>query len=83
MGFRSSEWGEAVNAFVVLNRGTDCAAEALIQFCKETLASYKAPKAVEFLSAPPRTSLGKIDRGQLEKIIRANVTLHAPRQIVE
>jgi len=66
VGFKSKEWGEAVKAFVVLNPGAECSAAALIQFCKQLLASYKAPKAVEFLSALPRTGLGKIDRGKLE-----------------
>jgi fatty-acyl-CoA synthase len=67
IGFKSQEWGEAVKAFVVLNTGANCSAEALIQFCKQSLAPYKAPKVVEFLSSLPRTGLGKIDRGRLER----------------
>lgn len=66
IGFKSVEWGEAVKAFVVLNYSAECNAEALIQFCKNLLAPYKAPKTVEFLSALPRTGLGKIDRAKLE-----------------
>ena len=66
IGFRSGEWGEAVKAFVVLNPGAASSADALIQFCKDSLAAYKAPKVVEFLSTLPRTGLGKIDRGKLE-----------------
>jgi fatty-acyl-CoA synthase len=65
VGFKSPEWGEAAKAFVVLNPGASCAPDSLIQFCKEWLASYKAPKLVEFVSALPRTGLGKIDRGKL------------------
>jgi fatty-acyl-CoA synthase len=68
IGFKSKEWGEAVKAFVVLNPGADTAADALIQFCKDSLASYKAPKAVEFIASLPRTGLGKIDRGKLASI---------------
>jgi acyl-CoA synthetase (AMP-forming)/AMP-acid ligase II len=71
IGFKSEEWGEAVKAFVVLNPGAVCNADALIQFCKESLAAYKAPKVVEFLSTLPRTGLGKIDRGKLEVMNRA------------
>ena len=70
IGFKSQEWGEAVKAFVVLNPGANSSAEALIQFCKESLASYKAPKIVEFVSILPRTGLGKIDRGKLESVTR-------------
>ncbi len=65
VGFDSQRWGEAVQAFVVLKHGADCSAGKLIQFCKESLAPYKAPKAVRFLSVLPRTGLGKIDRGKL------------------
>ncbi|MGH7851972.1 MAG: class I adenylate-forming enzyme family protein, partial [Candidatus Binatia bacterium] len=66
IGFKSREWGEGVKAFVVLNHGAACRAETLIQFCKKSLAPYKAPKVIEFLSALPRTGLGKIDRAKLE-----------------
>jgi fatty-acyl-CoA synthase len=66
IGFNSKEWGEAVKAFVVLNPGANCDGDTLIQFCKNSLASYKTPKAVEFLSILPHTGLGKIDRGKLE-----------------
>ena len=68
IGFKSQEWGEAVKAFVVLHAGANCGAESLIQFCKETLAPYKAPKRLEFVSSLPRTGLGKIDRGKLEAL---------------
>jgi fatty-acyl-CoA synthase len=70
IGFKSQEWGEAVKAFVVLNPGANSSAEALIEFCKESLATYKAPKIVEFVSILPRTGLGKIDRGKLESVTR-------------
>lgn len=65
IGFKSPEWGEAVKAFVMLNISAQCNAETLVQFCKESLASYKAPKVIEFVSALPRTGLGKINRGKL------------------
>ena len=38
------------------------------QFCKESLAAYKAPKVVEFLLTLPRTGLGKIDRVKLGSV---------------
>jgi fatty-acyl-CoA synthase len=65
IGFKSQEWEEAVKAFVVLRPSADCSAETLIQYCKDSLATYKAPKVVEFLHTLPRTGLGKIDRGKL------------------
>lgn len=71
IGFKSNEWGEAVKAFVVPRSGVVCSGDALIQFCKESLATYKAPKIVEFLSTLPRTGLGKIDRGKLTARVSA------------
>lgn len=71
IGFKSAEWGEAVKAFVVLNTGIEGDAAALIQFCKDSLASYKAPKVVKFITSIPRTGLGKIDRGKLESMSAA------------
>jgi fatty-acyl-CoA synthase len=68
IGFKSAEWGEAVKAFVVLNAGADCDADSLIAFCKTSLASYKAPKIIEFIASLPRTGLGKIDRGKLASV---------------
>ena len=38
----------------------------LINFCKETLASFKVPKKVEFCELP-KTSTGKIQKFELRK----------------
>jgi len=69
IGFKSSDWGETVKAFIVLHGEQRCDAETLIDFCKASLAAYKAPKVIEFVMALPRTGLGKIDRGQLQSTI--------------
>ena len=55
VGFKGAEWGEAVKAFLVLKQGANCEPDSLIKICKESLASYKAPKVVEFLSSLPLT----------------------------
>lgn len=59
--------GEAVKAFVVLReeyRGK-IGAEEISVFCKEKMASYKAPRIVEFQESLPKTSVGKILRREL------------------
>ena len=61
------EWGESVKALVVPKAGATLESESVIRFCKERLAHYKAPKSVEVVSSVPRTALGKIDRGKLER----------------
>jgi len=75
IGFKSPQWGEAVKAFVVLRQDANCAAEQIIQFCKDSLAAYKAPKVIEFTAILPRTGLGKIDRGKLAAMTRASQTV--------
>jgi acyl-CoA synthetase (AMP-forming)/AMP-acid ligase II len=65
IGYQHPEWGEAVKALVVPKKNALVDPERIIQFCKEFLAAYKAPKAVEIVTALPRTALGKIDRGKL------------------
>lgn len=62
---RHPEWGESVRALVVAKAGAVIEQESVIRFCKERLASYKAPKSVEIVASLPRTALGKIDRGKL------------------
>lgn len=61
------EWGESVQALVVPKAGAAIEPESVTRFCKERLAHYKAPKSVEIVASLPRTALGKIDRGKLER----------------
>lgn len=68
VGVKSPEWGEAVKALVVLAGRDSCEPNVLIRHCKQYLASYKAPKAVEFVASLPKTALGKIDRGKLQSM---------------
>lgn len=59
--------GETVKAFVVLREGMTADIEALKSLCKERIASYKVPEAVEFVAALPKSPTGKI----LKKDLRA------------
>ncbi len=60
IGVPDEYWGEAVRACVVLKKGERVTEEEIIQFCKEHIASYKAPKGVDFLDELPKTGSGKI-----------------------
>jgi len=53
------------HAFVVATERRAGLAEELQAFARERLEPYKAPRAVRFLDALPRTHLGKVDRGKL------------------
>lgn len=57
--------GETVKAFVVLKRGAAVEAAALQALCREALASYKVPEAVEFIDALPKSPTGKILKKEL------------------
>ncbi|MBI4587201.1 MAG: long-chain fatty acid--CoA ligase [Candidatus Rokubacteria bacterium] len=52
--------GEAVKAFVVLKEGERVDPETLQRLCREKIASYKVPEAIEFLPALPKSPTGKI-----------------------
>ncbi len=58
------KWGEVPKAFVSLRAGETLTAEELIAFCRDRLAHFKCPKAVEFIELP-KTSTGKIQKFQL------------------
>jgi benzoate-CoA ligase family protein len=57
------------HAFVVLEggEGGPALAEALRDFVRAGLESYKAPREVHFMAELPRTHLGKVDRGALRR----------------
>jgi long-chain acyl-CoA synthetase len=59
--------GETVKAFVVLREGASASEEEIIAFCRERLAKYKVPTAVEFRADLPKTAVGKVLRRELIK----------------
>jgi acyl-CoA synthetase (AMP-forming)/AMP-acid ligase II len=69
-GLPDPHWGERVVAAVVLRPGAAATADELIAFCKARIAHYKAPKAVRFLDALPRTGSGKITKKALRDAAR-------------
>jgi long-chain acyl-CoA synthetase len=54
--------GEAVKAYVQLKPGEKATPEEILEFCKENMAGYKRPKAVEFREALPVSNVGKVLR---------------------
>lgn len=64
IGVPDARWGEAVKA-IVIARGTDIGAEALIQHCRACLAGYKVPKSIDFVDAFPLVPSGKISKKDL------------------
>jgi o-succinylbenzoate---CoA ligase len=59
------EWQEAVCALVVLAEEREASEEELRTHCAASLAPFKVPKRIDFVSSLPRTSSGKLLRGDL------------------
>jgi 2-aminobenzoate-CoA ligase len=70
VGVPDAERGQAVKAFVVLkpgHEGSEALARALQEHVKATIAPYKYPRLVEFVTALPKTDTGKLQRFRLKE----------------
>lgn len=65
VGVPHEELGEEIKAFVVPAPGHEPTAEEIIAWCREQLAAYKYPRAVELRAALPMTATGKILKREL------------------
>jgi fatty-acyl-CoA synthase len=61
IGIPDEDWGERPKAFVTLKQGAEAEEQELIAFCRERLAHYKCPDAIEF-GPLPKTSTGKVQK---------------------
>jgi fatty-acyl-CoA synthase len=61
VGIPHPHWGERPKAFVTLHQGATATPEEIIAFCRDRLAHYKCPDAVEF-TLLPKTSTGKVQK---------------------
>ena len=58
--------GELAKAYVMLRPGAHVTSTSLIAHCREHLAPYKVPRAVQFVASVPMTASGKIMRRMLK-----------------
>jgi fatty-acyl-CoA synthase len=65
-GVPDEKWGEAVKAVVALKKGYSVTEKEIIDFCKNLIAHYKAPKSVDILDSLPKTGSGKIFKKALK-----------------
>ncbi len=73
VGLPDDEWGERVGAAVVLAGGCEIEIDELRTWCKERLATYKAPSRLLTVDELPRNVLGKVTKSDI-------VRLFAPRE---
>jgi long-chain acyl-CoA synthetase len=64
--------GEMVKAWIVLRRDHTASEADLRAFCKERLAPFKVPRAIEFRDQLPKSMVGKVLRRQLVAEERSN-----------
>jgi 2-aminobenzoate-CoA ligase len=67
IGVPDEQRGQIVKAFVVLKPGANADERALQDHVKATVAPYKYPRAVQFVSELPKTHTGKLQRFKLRE----------------
>ncbi|TQC44027.1 acyl-CoA synthetase [Rhodococcus sp. WS4] len=68
IGVPDDEWGERPKAFVVRTDGFEVTEAELIAHVKSKIASFKAPRNIEFVAELPRTSTGKVCKNDLRDL---------------
>ncbi|OBH26254.1 acyl-CoA synthetase [Mycobacterium sp. E1715] len=74
IGVPHPEMGEEVKALVQLApgvSGTDALAQDLIDYVRDRIAHYKAPRSVDFVDDLPRTPTGKLAKTRLRQAVTA------------
>jgi fatty-acyl-CoA synthase len=66
IGIPHERWGERPKAFVTLNREASASADEIIAFCRQRLAHFKCPDAIDF-GPLPKTSTGKVQKFALRE----------------
>lgn len=70
VGMPDPKWQEVPKAYVVLKPGARLTAAELLTYCRQRLAGFKTPKAVEFLAELPRHGTGKVLKRALREHAR-------------
>ena len=65
IGRPSEKWGEVGEAVIVLAADADVAESAIINHCRDRLATFKVPQSVRFIDELPRNATGKILKREL------------------
>ncbi len=67
IGLPHPDFGEAVFAVLVAQKGADLDAGAVLAGVRDRLAKFKHPKAAVVVAALPRNAMGKVQKAELRK----------------
>ncbi|MBG1233318.1 AMP-binding protein [Aestuariivirga litoralis] len=67
IGLPHPDFGEAVTAVIVPEKGVTLDAAAIIAKLRETLAAFKVPKTLHFVDELPRNAMGKVQKKALRE----------------
>jgi acyl-coenzyme A synthetase/AMP-(fatty) acid ligase len=73
VGVPDAEFGEAVMAFIIPTDATPPTEAALIDHCRQHIASYKKPRHIQFVDTLPRNNTGKVAKHQLRDAVVSSV----------
>ena len=67
VGIPDHRMGEIVGAFIILNEGSKCTENDIVEFCTDKVGKYKIPKYIKFVQEFPVTAVGKVQRFKLRE----------------
>jgi long-chain acyl-CoA synthetase len=59
IGLPDEKWVERVHAVIVLKEGMEANSNEIVEFCKQHLARYKAPRSIELVESLPKNPQGR------------------------
>ncbi|SFG77573.1 fatty-acyl-CoA synthase [Desulfotomaculum arcticum] len=75
VGVPSKKYGEEVMAFIQLREGAQVTAEDIKKYCVGKIARYKIPSHINFVSAYPTTTNGKVQKYKLREMAIKNLII--------
>jgi fatty-acyl-CoA synthase len=67
VGIPDHRMGEIVGAFIILNKGSECTENDIVEFCTDKVGKYKIPKYIKFVEEFPVTAVGKVQKFKLKE----------------
>jgi acyl-CoA synthetase (AMP-forming)/AMP-acid ligase II len=77
VGLPHERWGQSVVAAVIPAPGAELEADAVIEYCRTGLATYKKPTSVRFLADLPRTVSLKVRRSEVRRMLETEAASHS------